>query len=1222
VAFFRKVFFIRQPVYGQIDIAADERYELYVNGRRAAAGGNWRVLEKHDIKPLLVSGRNVVAIRAEKRGAQGPAGLVARVVLRNAGGTFVSQSTDASWRCTDKELPRWNSVNLDDSTWAGAVSLGEFGRTPPWHDNVRTTDGSTAGRFKLPPDFRVERVVSPMQTGSLIAMAFDEWGNILASREGGYVQLIEDRDNDGRWETVKPINDKIRHVQGVLPLNREVYVIGHGPDGAGLYRLTDEDGDREGVAEVVTPLLKFKGGMSEHGPHALTLGPDGWLYVLIGNHAGLQTRASENSPYRRSYEGDLIQPKYEDPGGHAVGIKAPGGTIVRLTLDGKHVEQVAGGLRNPYDICFNRDGELFTYDSDMEWDEGSPWYRPTRLVHVVPSGEYGWRSGWSKWPTYYHDSLPPLLETGRGSPTGLEVYDHTKFPAEYRGALFLCDWTLGRILSVKMQPAHGTYKAASEVFLEGKPLNVTDLAVGPDGWLYFCTGGRGTEGGIYRVIYTGNPGPQPKLAGIGRAVRQTQFNSAMARDKIATVQEEMKQEWDRQLTNLVRDAEAQVVDRVRSLELMHLYGPFPTATLLVQLSKDKPFEVRAKAAQLMGQHASDETKARLVELLADPHPTVRRHACEALVRCQHEPPVEVILSLLADKDRFVAWAARRVLDQIPPEKWREEVLRHTSPRIFNHGAAVLLAAEPNKATAVAVLSAADRVIRESLNDGDFVDLLRVAQLALHLGGVPPDDVPAPLRKQLSQEYPAMTTEGGRRINRELVRLLVYLQEPTLAGRVVEQLRGNEPMEEKFHLGVTTRYLARGWTTQQRLEVLDFYEKARTIDGGYSLGRYVDNIARDFVATFTAEEQDAVLAQATRWPGAALGALVTLPPDPGAGMLKRLQELDGKLDAVPGEPARKLQTGIVAVLARSRDEESMAYLRDLYERNPARRATLAMGLAQSPGGKNWPLLIRSLPILDGDAAVEVLTQLKLVEGGPPRDPAESVRHVLICGLRLRENGANHAIELLEHWFGEKRSKAEDRWDVALKAWQTWYAKEYPSAPPAELPRTSQPSAWSFEALLTHLSDPDTRGNAVHGAQVFVKAQCAKCHRFGRVGEAVGPDLTTVNRRFQKREVLESTIFPSHVISDQYASKSVQTVDGRQFTGIVSEAGPDTLTILLSTGEQMRIKRAMVEQMAPSKVSVMPEGLLNELTQQEITDLFEYLYNPPGSGGPEHVTRQPR
>ncbi len=65
------------------------------------------------------------------------------------------------------------------------------------------------------------------------------------------------------------------------------------------------------------------------------------------------------------------------------------------------------GYRNQYDIALNEDGELFTYDADMEWDFGSPWYRPTRVCHATSGSEFGWRSGTGKWPAYYEDSLPP-----------------------------------------------------------------------------------------------------------------------------------------------------------------------------------------------------------------------------------------------------------------------------------------------------------------------------------------------------------------------------------------------------------------------------------------------------------------------------------------------------------------------------------------------------------------------------------------------------------------------------------------------------------------------------------------------------------------------------------------------------------------------------------------------------------------------------------------------
>jgi putative heme-binding domain-containing protein len=1222
---FRKSFMAREPVFGQIEITCDERYDLFVNGRRVGGGNNWRVLDRHDIRKYLVPGRNVVAVRAEKRSPQGKGGLVARVITRSAGGTYVSHSTDASWRAIDAEIPQWNWVNLNDSQWNPARSLGELGTTPPWNDQVRPADGTTASRFKLPPNFHVERVVGPKQCGSLVAMTFDEWGNIIASREGDHLLLIEDRDENGTWESVVPLSTKVKNCQGILPINREVFTVGEGPDGAGLYRLTDEDGD--GTCEAATTMLRFQGEMGEHGPHAAALGPDGWLYLVIGNHSGLEGKPSASSPHRRYYEGDLVQPKYEDANGHAVGIKAPCGTIVRMTLDGKRVETVAGGLRNAYDISFNRDGELFTYDSDMEWDEGLPWYRPTRLVHLVPGGEYGSRSGWSVWPNYYLDSLPPLLETDRGSPTGLEVYDHNKFPAEYHGAMFICDWTLGRILAIKMQPSHGTYKATAEVFLEGKPLNVTDIAVGPDGWLYFCTGGRGTEGGIYRIVYTGEVPQQRRLAGIGRAIRQPQFYSAFARDKIAGVQEQMGQDWDRQLTNLVRDAEADPQDRTRAMDLLHLYGPFPSAELLIKLSQDGHFAVRAKAAVLIGQHANqgDDKKAsqrklaaRLVEMLADGHPTVRRQACEALVRCQLRPPAERVLPLLSDANRFVAFAARRLLENIPTDQWQETVLRSKVPRVFNHGCVALLTVQADKPTAQEVLASAQSLMKDFLNDGDFIDLLRVIQLALHRGGVPAQDAAPELRKQLSKEYPALTkgnSEGGRRINRELVRLLVYLQEPTVAARLIEQLRSEEPLEEKLQVAMYARFLTRGWSTEQKFDLLEFFEQARETEGGFSLPGYLENAERDFVGMLTAEEQQVVLRRAADWPTAALGVLMALPEKADDQTLQRLIELDRKLTKVEGEPVRKLQTGITAVLAQSKDDMAMAYLREVFENEPSRRMMVAMGLAQSPGGKNWPLLIRSLPILEGPAAVEVLTQLKQVDGGAPRE-AESVRQVILCGLRLGDQGAEHALGLLEYWFEQKLTKKGDRWDTGIKAWQEWFMKKYPDSPLPKPPKMTQ-SKWSFEELLTHLSRAETRGDPARGAAVFAKAQCIKCHRYQNVGEAVGPDLTTIARRFQKREVLESIIFPSHVISDQYASKTVVTEDGKQYTGLVANAGQDVL-ITLSDGNRARIPRKAVSEIVPSKISAMPDGLLNELTLDEITDLFEYLYHTPG----ENVARKGR
>jgi putative heme-binding domain-containing protein len=124
----------------------------------------------------------------------------------------------------------------------------------------------------------------------------------------------------------------------------------------------------------------------------------------------------------------------------------------------------------------------------------------------VTGGEYGWRSGSGKWPDYYADSLPATVNTGIGSPTGVKFGTKSKFPKKYREALFAMDWSYGRIFAIHLKPQGASYTGEYEEFLKGKALNVTDLEFGKDGAMYFITGGRGTQSGLYRVSYEGKTG--------------------------------------------------------------------------------------------------------------------------------------------------------------------------------------------------------------------------------------------------------------------------------------------------------------------------------------------------------------------------------------------------------------------------------------------------------------------------------------------------------------------------------------------------------------------------------------------------------------------------------------------------------------------------------------------------------------------------------------------
>ena len=366
-----------------------------------------------------------------------------------------------------------------------------------------------------PDGFKVELLhTATPEDGSWVAMTFDRQGRLILSPEQGALRRV----TIDRSVAVEKIDAPVGDAQGLLVAYDSLYVNGKGPQGTGLYRLFDRDGD--GVYEHVRLLRKWPIDMTEHGPHGVVAGPDGKLYIVNGNYTKPVTDLSPKSPHR-NYAEDLLLPRQWDATGHAVGLLAPGGTVLRTDPDGKEWELFCGGLRNAYDIAFNADGELFTYDSDMERDLGSPWYRPTRIFHLIAGGEYGWRSGTGKWPGEYPDVLPSAVDVGRGSPTGVVFGTSSRFPSRYRRALFAADWAFGRILAIHLRPTGATYQGTVEPFVAGQPLNVTDLEFGPDGALYFITGGRGTRSQLFRVSSKGSGTDEPGAVSSARELRRS-----------------------------------------------------------------------------------------------------------------------------------------------------------------------------------------------------------------------------------------------------------------------------------------------------------------------------------------------------------------------------------------------------------------------------------------------------------------------------------------------------------------------------------------------------------------------------------------------------------------------------------------------------------------------------------------------------------------------------
>ena len=263
----------------------------------------------------------------------------------------------------------------------------------------------------------------------------------------------------------------------------------------------------------------------------------------------------------------------------------------------------------------------------------------------------------------------------------------------------------------------------------------------------------------------------------------------------------------------------------------------------------------------------------------------------------------------------------------------------------------------------------------------------------------------------------------------------------------------------------------------------------------------------------------------------------------------------------------------------------------------------MGLAQAPAGENWDYLIKSLPILEGDAAREVLRRLVSVDADP--QDSEAYRQVILIGLALQEDGGE-AVDLLEHWTGQVLSDSDLTSEERVAACQDWYSQQFPDKPKAELPVAAADSKWDYDELLAHLTGAHgAQGSLSQGAQVFKTAQCIKCHRYGDNGEALGPDLTAISRRFSKKEVLQSILFPSHVVSDQYVAKTIVLNNGRTYTGIVGAGATGEKVILQANGQKLTIAEDDIDEIVISRKSAMPDNLVDNLTLEQISDLFAYL-----------------
>ena len=441
-----------------------------------------------DASRFLKQGSNRIRLSAKR--IDGPAAIAYELeIVMEDGLEQIVRSSDReseSAGCGSSRRQFFGDI-VHEPWWSieRSPNVSVFDEYNQWEEAVSGSAEKEFASFQIPDGFEIELVYSAKpEHGSWVSMATDDRGRILLGKEDSGILRLTIPKNAESEPIIETLNSTLESVQGLLLSANGL--IASANRSLGLYRLNQSSGGSP--FDKVTLLQETVGSQGDHGRHDLVQDAKGRIYVIHGDSVQIPHNFTSLVPATNEFQNK----------------KPEAGHVIQTDVDGTTWKVFCSGLRNPYGLTLNNVGECFTYDADAEAHTGLPWYRPTRIVHLMPGVDYGWRTPGIPWPGYLPDTMPPIATIGRGSPTSLKFAYASNFPAVYRRALFALDWSCGRILAVHLAPKGSTYSAHAEVFVRGRPFSVCDLDFDDDGSMLVITGGRGTQSRLYRIRYVGS----------------------------------------------------------------------------------------------------------------------------------------------------------------------------------------------------------------------------------------------------------------------------------------------------------------------------------------------------------------------------------------------------------------------------------------------------------------------------------------------------------------------------------------------------------------------------------------------------------------------------------------------------------------------------------------------------------------------------------------------
>ncbi len=1040
--------------------------------------------------------------------------------------------------------------------------------------------------FTVPEHFEAVEYASDELAHDIFSLTLDARGQVVVAGLN-YVKRLLDTDRDGiadKAQLITPLPKSGAH--GLLFDGTDLICTG---DNA-IWRFADTNGD--GVADGEPKTLGTL-RHSEHGANGLTWGPDGAIYLIGGNDANITA----------SHVGTAHSP-----------VRAPSmGAIVRFNPDGTQSEVIAHGFRNPYDLAFDANGRLFTFDSDGERDHHLPWYAPTRVFDVAQGQHHGWvLKGWQRsWsrPAVFFDNVERLVEVGRGSPTGVVVYRHTAFPERYRNGLFVACWSLGNIYFCPRTPHGSTDTATLETFL--KPTGSAGFApvamsIDPKGDLFVAIGGRGTRGGVYRIRYIGETEKHAlPLDDLTQLLTAPQPLSAWSRAQWKPLAQKLGRDA---VVDAMADSARAIPQRMRAVEiLVDSFGGIPidqAAEVAMTLVRNKPegfAPLLSRMAWALSRADAEmtETHAYLLAALSNvKDPSVRRSVWESLGT--RDKPLtgsaarELDWSSLLDDDRRVRAAALTVarLWHYEPQgmdaAWLSARIRDVP---HAEDVPVLLSRIQNPKRPWERLDAI-RLMQQALGDiviQDEKDTLNVGYAAQA-----PDHFSDSLREQTAMRLTERLPTGDPEIDDELIRLLAMLGEPV------------DGLPEK---------LAATWTAESH-PVHDIHIALALcrIGGERSIA-----VTTQTAAMFTRLQSKMAarsMHPSRNWPrhvGDTFTRLIELDPKLSAAFIEspdfghpdhtllaeRLDDVNRLAAArrmlVRAKANNQWTPELIDLLGILPAAEALPAIRPLWPK-PAWRDAAARLLARHADSEDRDRLVKSLNTVDANTARDAAIALSRIRF--PTTTEDITAAMSALGRHEHQAAAAQALTtLLQQWTGQNPEVPKDA--GLFRTWMKWFAVAQPTAAKKIAGFDGiDATEWSHR-----LSQIDwSTGDATRGKDLYAQRACATCHDGQR---PMGPPLKGIGARFGVEDLFANILFPNASISSTYQAVQIITKDGQTVIGMPIYASAAVTILETGPNQTVRFSAEQIASSGPATTSPMPPGLLTGLTDAQLADFYAYL-----------------